>query len=405
MVKRILLPLLILALVPGGKALAKVPSPSPEGGFALTTPAVSSPEFERILAAGEKGFLFQTGYPASAHPPVVVVLRPDSEQSGSLPRLSVDALEGGSPKIMVELRRADMTTGASQLLVSSLMLREYYGDHAPVPGSRVPQYPPWVIRGLVGLCFPPAESVRIPSGYLKGGSPPTLEDFLVQRPPERESTSLGDLYDAMASLLMKAGLSTSTGRQAFRDWIGHDDPSHVTSRWVSGWEMGALERRWLLLMAGNSTREEGVAKLQNVAASVKGYDDAMSEMLKGSTIASLSKERTGAYPMGNLSSRLQTLRFQANPMVMPLIDQTILLLSKARKLPVNKISDEEMKLTQLRRTILRQSEEIEAYLDWYEAAKVPLKSGQFERLLQQPGTLSRKGPIGRYLDAVEARGW
>ena len=406
MVKRIMLPLLVSALISGCEALAKAPSLSPEGGFALTTGAASGPEFDRIIAAGEKGFLSQTGYTASAHPPVIVVLRPDSDRAGSLPRLSVDALEGGLPKIMVELRMADMAAGASQLLVTSLMLREYYGNHAPVPGSPVPQYPPWVTRGRAGLCFPPAEAVRIPSGYLKGGSPPTLEDFLVQRPPERESASLGDLYDAMASLLMKAGLATSPGRKAFRDWIGHDDdPSHVTSRWVNGWEMGALERRWLLLMAGNTTRDEGVARLQSVVASVKAYDDAMSEMLKGGTIASLSKEKTGAYTMESLSSRLQALRFQANPMVMPLIDQTILLLSKARKLPVKKISAEEEKLSELRRIILRQYEEIEAYLDWYEAAKVPFKSGQFDRLLQQPATVPRKGPVGRYLDAVEARGW
>ena len=408
MAKRFLLPLLLVALVPSVRAAAKVASVSPEGCFGLSAGGLRGAELGRTLASGEKEFLSQSGFTQSSRPPVNVILREDPERSTTLPRLSVDALEGGLPRITVELG-STASENATQLLVAALLLREYYGDHAPVPGSRVPRYPSWVTRGLAFLCFPPKDPVAVPAGYLKGGNPPTLEDFLLQRAPERESLSLGDLYDSMAALLLKAGLSTAAGRQALREWVGHNDPScpeYLPPRWVSGWEMRPVERRWLLLIAGNPSRDDGVAKLRSVAESLKSYDAAMAETLaEGATIYSVSKGKGGAYTLGTLSSRLNALRLQANPLVVPLLDQTNALIAATRKLSEKKCAAEEQRLAELRGAITKQSKEIEDYLNWYEAAKLPVKSGQFDRLIQQPGMVSRKGPIGRYLDAVEARGW
>lgn len=408
MAKRFLLPLLLVALVPSVRAATKVASVSPEGCFALSAGGFRGAELGRTLALGEKEFLSQSGFTQSSAPPVNVILRENPERSATLSRLSVDALEGGLPRITVELGSATYEN-ATQFLATALLLREYYGDHAPVPGSRVPQYPAWVTRGFAFLCFPPKDPVTIPAGYLKGGNPPTLEDFLLHREPGRESPSLGDLYDSMAAMLLKSGLSTAAGRQALREWIGHNDPvrpEYLPPRWVTGWEMRPVERRWLLLMAGNPSHDGGVAKLRSVAESLESYDAAMAETLAGGgTIYSVSKGKGGAYTLGTLSSRLNALRLQANPLVVPLLDQTIALIAVTRKLSEKKYDAEEQKLAKLRGAITRQSKEIEDYLNWYEAAKLPVKSGQFDRLLQQPETVSRKGPVGRCLDAVEARGW
>jgi hypothetical protein len=409
MVKRFLLPLLLVTLVPSVKAAAKIAAVSPEGCFAPSGGGLPGIELGRTLASAEKEFLSQSGFTQSSCPPVNVILREDAGRSTTPPRLSVDTLEGGLPRVTMELG-STASANATQLLATSLLLREYYGDHAPVPGSRVPQYPDWVTRGMAFLCFPTKDPVHVPAPYLKGGNPPTLEDFLLQRAPERESPSLGDLYDSMAALLLKAGLSTAAGRQAFREWIGHYDPDrqeYLPPRWVSGWEMRPVERRWLLLIAGNPSRDDGVAKFRSVADSLKSYDTAMAETLAGgATIYSASKARGAAYTMGTLSSRLNALRLQANPLVVPLLDQTIALIAATRKLSEKKCAVEEQRLAELRRAITKQSKEIEDYLNWYEAAKLPVKSGQFERLLQNnTEASSRKGPVGRHLDAVEARGW
>lgn len=391
--------------------MGKSPSVTPEGAFALgSVEKTSDPAFGRYLSGGEKVFYEKTGYSPSAYPPVSVVLHSPSQSMASLPALNVDALEGGAPRVSVHLRTGDQGIDATQLLVAALMLREYYGEHAPVAGSRVPHFPPWIMRGLATLCFPPVEPVRIPSSYLKGGSPPALEDFLIQRPPEPSNPSISDLYDVTSSFLLKAGLGTPAGQAAFRKWIGHDDPKlqgSVPTRWVSGWEMKPIERRWLLLMAGNSSEEAVSIKLQGMSGTLKEYDAVMAEGLSGGiTISALAHDKkTGAYTLGKLSDRLKGIRLRANPLVMPLIDRTLILIEKAPKLSVKKVNAEEKELGELRMMMLKQSGEIEAYLDWYEATKLPVRSGYFDRLLKNPGSDIKKGPIGRHIDAVEERGW
>jgi hypothetical protein len=53
----------------------------------------------------------------------------------------------------------------------------------------------------------------------------------------------------------------------------------------------------------------------------------------------------------------------------------------------------------------KQSRGIEDYLNWCEATKVMTRSGLFDSYLSAPASPKAKGPVGRQLDAVEARGW
>lgn len=392
--------------------MGKPPSVTPDGGFALITGDKSSPvAFGRYLSAGEKSFLEKTGFTPSGFPPVNVVLHSSSENLPSLPALNVDAMENGVPRISLHLNSGVQRIETTQLLAAALLLREFYGEHAPAPGSRVPRYPDWVMRGVATLCFPQEETNRIPTSYLKGGSPPNLEDFLIQRPPDPSDPSLSDLYDATASLLLKAGLTTPAGQATFRKWVGHEDSKknveNSIPRWVGGWEMKPVEKRWLLLMVGNSEESNGTVRLQNTRESLKAYDTVIAEGLTGGvTIASLSRDKKmGPYTLGKLSDRLKGIRLRANPLVIPLIDRTLILVGNAPKLSQRKIEEEQKSLTELRGSILKKSEEIEAYLDWYEAMKLPIRSGYFDRLLKTPESEIKKGPIGRHLDAVEERGW
>ena len=416
--KRHQLPLfpLILFLIGLGTmdAHSKEPAITGEGCFAWSTAkgCQSATDFGRMLDSGGKEFLLRTGFSQQAHPPVVVTLHPRTDIAAALPLLKVDALEGGIPRISVDLREGEIRGEGQQLLIAALLLREYYNGRAPVPGSRVPQFPAWVTRGMASLCFPAEEPFRIPSSYLKlkGGNPPTLEDFLIQRPPERSDPTISDLYDASAACLLKSGLSGSAGQDAFREWIGHDDqkqPNHVPSRWVGGWEMRPVERRWLLLMSGSSADGDGGIRIQAAADSLKAYDSVMTGGIpEGASIHSLAQDKkNGAYTLAKLTERLTALHLRANPLVLPLLDQTMILVAKSPKLPVKKIEAEEKRLAELRLAMLQQSRAIDEYLDWYEAAKLPVRSGTFDKLLLNPDTVIKKGPVGRYLDAVETRGW
>jgi hypothetical protein len=417
-VKKRQLPLfpLILFLTGWGvmDAHSKAPAITGEGCFAWSTAkgCQSATDFGRMLDSGGKEFLLRTGFSQQTHPPVVVTLHSRTDIAAALPFLKVDALEGGIPRISVDLREGEIRGEGQQLLMAALLLREYYEGRAPVPGSRVPQFPAWVTRGLASLCFPAEEPFRIPSSYLnvKGGNPPTLEDFLIQRPPERSDPTISDLYDASVACLLKSGLSTSAGQAAFREWVGHDDQkqsNHVPSRWIGGWEMRPVERRWLLLVAGSSSDSDGGIRIQGAADSLKAYDSVMTGGIpEGASIHSLAQDKkNGGYTLAKLAERITAIRLRASPLVVPLLDQTLPLVAKAPKLPLKKIEAEEKSLAELREVTVKQSRAIDEYLDWYEAAKLPVRSGTFDKLLQNQESVIKKGPVGRYLDAVEARGW
>jgi hypothetical protein len=116
--------------------------------------------------------------------------------------------------------------------------------------------------------------------------------------------------------------------------------------------------------------------------------------------------KKGADFMGQqLSERLSALQLRANPEAIPLLREAALLCGKLKHLSSKKINEQEKNLSLLRNEVLKRSRAIEAYLDWYEAAKLPISSGLFDHVIQAPESSVKKGPVGRYLDTLESRGW
>ena len=405
------LTLLLLLVLPALQA--KSPTLSSEGLFSLSDSGASSASittFSRILGAYEKQFLAVTGFTRGDAPPVVVILHPSIESTPSLPALRVDVMEGGAPRVCLDLLEGGDTGSKNrQLIATSLLLREYYGTSAPESGARIPLFPSWVTYGLGRLCTPASSVVAIPGGYLHGDAPPEIEAFLSQRPPDERDHTLSDLYEAMAASLLKAGLQ-SNGGNAFRNWVSHHDPAAKSfgsiPAWPPGWEMRSVERRWLLLMAGNQGGESRTTTLMGAAETLAAYDSLISSLpTAGHSIGLLRKEKGADYLIEQFNERVGALRFRANPMALPLLDGTILFLAKLKPMPEKKIAPSEADLLALRAEILKRSREIDHYLDWYEAAKLPVRSGLFDRYLESPESTVKKGPVGRYIDAIEARGW
>jgi len=88
-----------------------------------------------------------------------------------------------------------------------------------------------------------------------------------------------------------------------------------------------------------------------------------------------------------------------------LLDESIQLCANFKKFSEKKIAESEKKLLSLRAETVSRSQAIDSYLDWFEATKVPFKSGYFNSLLRTNDRQVQKGPIGHYLDTVEQRGW
>jgi hypothetical protein len=404
-----LLMALLIASIPCAQCVT--PSLSPDGSFALNAPApLPKTHFSRTLSEFESQFYDLTGYAPSNILPIVVVLHDAQTDELSRPVLTMDAMEGNLPRIQVDLiEEKTLSAESCRLLASAMLLREYYYGKAPAPGSRIATFPSWLLHGLGRLCDPDARPGLIPSAYLRGATPPSVEDLLIQKPPEDSHRTLLEIYDAMSAALLKAGLQGNAGSDAFRDWIGRFDPQtpgQTPSSWPSRWEMRSVERRWLLLMAGMSGEQSNGTELLGVDETISRYDEILSEVSTPKHSLALLKKMKGAdFLIRQLSGRLGALRLEGNPLSLPLLDQTIQLCSKIRHLSVRKIADQEKSLSAQREAILARSRAINSYLDWYEAARLPVRSGLFDTLLNAPESSVSKGPIGRTLDAVEERGW
>lgn len=390
---------------------AAMPTPSPEGAFVLNgADALSTFHFSRILSAYEKQFYSVTGYAPAAVLPIVVVLHDPVAEELAHPRLSLDVVEGNLPKIQVDLIQGDrLNAEGSMALAQAMLLREYYDGKAPAPGSHIAEFPGWLLHGMGRLCDPNAPNVVIPSSFLRGSAPPSIDGFLMQKAPDVANASLLEVYDAMASLLLSAGFKSDGGSAGFRQGIGHFDPmisDKEPGGWPSSWEMESVERRWLLLMAGMSGQEQDASTLLGVEETMSRYRAIMGEVpTPDHSLALLKKTKGGDFLARELSDHLTTLRLQANPLTIPLLDQTIQLCAGLKHFSVKKIAGKEKGLTMLSDETLKRAHAIDSYLDWYEAARLPVPSGTFDALLHTPESPVKKGPVGLYIDAVEERGW
>jgi hypothetical protein len=391
--------LLLLPILAGG-TLFGFGSSSPQGAVTYSSSEFrGSTSLRRAVEEAEKSFFQSTGFIPGDTPPVQLSTR----EKGSPASLSVNAIEGGGPQIRLVLPKDPEDLQVPQFLATALLLRQYYGKIAPVPGSAVPQYPRWMTRGLGTL------TLRRSVPEAATSAPPELEAFLTERVPDPENTALLRRYDAMASVLVRSGLSDDSCKKAFRDWIGSYDPSvpsHHQSAWVEGWDMRTIERRWNLGLQAPGHNDQLPGMIQSAPSTLKEFHTIMVEGRVGKdSLADVAREKGGEYRLQMLTERLTALRLQANPLTIPLLESSMKLVSTAKRMSPKKVRQEEERLRQECLVLEKKSRAIEDYLNWCEATKVMIRSGLFDSYLSAPASPKAKGPVGRQLDAVEARGW
>lgn len=378
---------------------------TPEGCFEVGGNGHPIQAWRRILSGAEHAFLSETRWELDAGvPPVRVSVSRDNEP----PSLSVDAIEGGGVSVVLRLSPSVDDARNLPLIAASLLLRTYYAGSPPVPGAAVPRYPDWILHGMGFLIAGEGCSGTV---LLCGGDrTPELEEFLRERTPAPDQPSLLRYYERRAAILVHAGLCDDGGRKAFREWVGSNNPSAphwIPGSWVSGWDTKSLKRRWVLGMnaSGNGEGPHAVV-ICSAEATLAMYQTLMDEFLgRDSSLTDLKAKPGGAVLTDQLAEKLGALSLKANPLVVPLIEETTKLINSSRRMAPSVIRREEARIRAFSSSIRRQSDGIADYLNWYEAARSDVRSGLFDAYLSSLPTHPQKGPLGRMVDAVESRGW
>jgi hypothetical protein len=212
------------------------------------------------------------------------------------------------------------------------------------------------------------------------------------------------IYDETAACLVRAALNDS-GKPAFREWVC-ESSREKQPEWPAGWDTASVERGWLLAMAGSARAEEKESPVLPAGLTLERYDSIIARVkTPGHSLGLLSREKGGSGQVSLIAGLLTVLRQSANPAALPLIDRSISFCRDLGHLSKRKIEAEEQSLRTLREDIVKRSRGIGSFLDWYEASKLPVRSGLFDNLPEGMRMKGKKGPVGDRLDAVESRGW
>lgn len=357
--------------------------------------------------------------------PIIINLLPSHKARWSQPdtRLYV----GDADSVKIQIDAPDSLPRASDLDLSifrALTLEAMYRRYALKPGKSYSSPPPWLVEALwqqsSGADALPASLYE---KLIETGPPPSLKDFLREKPERMDSTSRA-VYRARAGALLTALEETPEGASGIEDYLSAlpdskwSDPKTILQAFPSlESDPTRLAKLWTLSIAGLSrSRSVGSlsardtrSQLEGVLSGIRPLETADNPDRQGASVMpELSKDRRGRFLLARINENFQRLEATAHPLYRPLIQEYRLisaqLTQKYRKDAVRRIAAAE----ELRKALNARTDSVTDHMNWFEAAKVstpsePLPDEYALPALDQESTTRSNDPIADYLDTVEKR--
>ena len=291
----------------------------------------------------------------------------------------------------------------------------YRNQTGVMPGDVYVEPPAWLVDGLLASApnqngAPSATELPAPARAL------SLTEFLNQRPETLDSAAQ-QLYGAYSLILVRMLIESPGGRSRLGSYIDNlayasNDP--IADLRVSFPEVRDLERAWKSKVADiKSAPDKGLLTFSRTEVKLNKILEAKFPSRDGHTRAFSLEElsRTKPSPVQRLalqrfSQELLPLGAHANPVLRPVIEDYQQI---ADRLALGKNRGIEKRLSGLKSLRTRLSvrmNEIDDYMNWFEAAKLETPSGMFDDYLKATGAIDsqrakRKDPLSVYLDAME----
>jgi hypothetical protein len=334
----------------------------------------------------------------------------DFSQTGAGLKIQLDLLvTSDSPMAMLQ----------REVLRAVLLEMSYRSLPALPAGTPYVAPPDWLIDGILTL---DNENPEIFDGLdTAATSPPSLKDFLAQRPGLLDSPSRA-FYCACASALVRILLEHDNGRtqlaryiadlprastdmladvQSHFPWLGNDSAA-MEKNWRENIARVASERRFALLTFA-ATSEQLDECLQVKVA----QDRSKKNSLTLDETVRTSRPNIDTVAAKKLGERLMLLTTRAHPLLRPIVvDYQLAAESVARK----KRGGLSKRLTNskaLREKIAARMTEVDDFMNWYEATQAKTTSGIFRDYLHastnNDAIPHRRDALSVYLDALETQ--
>ncbi|HLB32602.1 MAG: hypothetical protein A3F67_05470 [Verrucomicrobia bacterium RIFCSPHIGHO2_12_FULL_41_10] len=393
----------------------------------------------RHLEALRESFFSKTSLREQKNNPMVVVIHCDAVMKDRA-RWEIKIVEGGLLKMQIDLRNdAFNSIELDQQVVDLLLLQSIYEQHSESlqVGASIPILPPWLVIGLTQWIRKEKDisiSFSLMEDFVNALS---LTEFLHQQPPVFSSVLL-ERYSEEARALMQVGLADEKGQSSFCKALfllfnQETKKEDILNFWPEGWDKKKSEFEWRAMLAqrkhsplgvNSSFYFDAVTSLKQIKSSIatmfllKQQKVNTKMRLNDHIISSQcvvhsfqDSSRAGVASRNSLTEQqlmvqLQALQQQCNPLVLPLVQHSTALLPRLNKMPEQKKLQALVALQEEEKLVTRQYQAIGDYLNWYEATKASVPSGQFDGMLQPTKQeTSFQGSIGRHLDDLEAKGW
>jgi len=363
--------------------------------------------------------------------PIVVNLRrPASTDTGQALRQVRLIQTESSWRVEIEilLREGELKqVRFPQLVTRALLLELAYRDHPPAVGTPCIDPPSWLVEGL-------AENMQVratgskPNAALfrqliETGRIPKIQDFLANNIEVMDATSLA-VHDSCASSLVDMLAGTPEGKPAFARmikglWDSNGDPVALLLKYFPalGGSATSLEKWWTLGLARYST-------LDNTASlTVAETDTRLTALLTLSVVTDEKSKTKKAFELADYknflkfpsakpallaqSAALGELMRQTHPLMRPVIQEYIRISNNLATGKKRGMEEALRAIVNYRELIVTRMDNIDDYLNWYEATQMPEQSGAFDDFLRGAKAMEnwtppkRNDAISKYIDQLQ----
>jgi hypothetical protein len=352
-------------------------------------------------------------------------------QRSNSPRIRTALYESDGGQLKVQIDVYDMASLKSadfDMEVYRALFLEYgYRNMPAKAGKSFHQPEAWLIEGLFEDVTAREEGIAVAvyERLINDESLPKLDAFLKERPEMLDATSRA-IYRAKALGLFRALLRTPDGAKHLAEYCSSlpsveptDGPRLLEKFPILSEKPAVLSKLWTLSLA------EASASNRVMPLSVKETQRRLSLILEITALKDPRKPRsgtvsgpegllavartsTGRYVVRQKAEDLLRLEVRAHPLIRSIVEEYRLIASELASKPKKNLETRIRKNMQLQEAVVQRADEIEDYLNWFEAAQLNTPSKEFDSAVDpQAGFLSfhRNDAVSRHLDDIEARGW
>ena len=352
--------------------------------------------------------------------PVVINLQPQQANLPEIPPADLRFSQTGfGIKLQLDLTistNVDVSLLERELLRAILLEMIYRKQPQVVAGAMLVEPPDWLIDGALALC-PGHEQGSLIDAIANTGKPPSLENFLRQRPALLDSAGR-TLYRAYAFALVQMLLEGKSGGAQLAGYIGRlsDSSNDPMADLKSQFPALADDAEMSWQLALNQLKSLQIFRLLTFAESERRLHELLLVKISepGKPVRVMRLDELAQHKLSPSEKiAVDQLKWDllffvpyANPALRPIgreYQEIVALLARGKRQGIPKRLS---RLNQTRQLLAARMTEIDDYMNWFEATQMNSGSGNFSAYLKavdesQVPAPRRHDPLSVYVDALQ----